>query len=67
MWYKNPAVTHAKACSGYLESVLEKRYAIRKMLSAPKKNWSIVSACHAGLLADHQTPVGSDSIIYSIF
>ena len=32
-----------------------------------KMNWMIVSACHAGSLADNRTPVGSGPTIYSIF
>ncbi len=30
-------------------------------------NWPLVSACHAGLLADNPTPVGSGEIIYAYF
>jgi hypothetical protein len=48
-------------------SVLEKRYKTRKQPGALKKNRPLVSACHAGLLADNQTPVGSGSIIYASF
>jgi len=40
-------------------SVLEKRHTRRKQPNALKTNWPIVSVCHAGRLADHQTPVGS--------
>jgi hypothetical protein len=46
-------------------SVLEKRYKTRKQPGALKKNRPLVSACHAGLLADNRTPVGSCSSIYA--
>jgi hypothetical protein len=36
----------------------EKRDTIRKQPGALKTNWPILSACHAGRLADHRTPVG---------
>jgi hypothetical protein len=31
------------------------------------KKWPLVSACHAGRLGDHQTPVGSGEIICTFF
>ncbi len=40
-------------------SVLENRDTSRKQPGALKTNWPILSACHAGCLADHWTPVGS--------
>src|SRR5215813_10419270 len=40
-------------------SVLETRDTTRKKQSALKTNWPNVSACHAGRLGDHPTPVGS--------
>jgi hypothetical protein len=40
-------------------SVLETRDKIRKQPGALQISWPIVSACHAGRLADHPTPVGS--------
>jgi hypothetical protein len=40
-------------------SVLEKQVTIRKQPGALNTNWPIVSACHAGRLGDHPTPVGS--------
>jgi hypothetical protein len=45
-------------------SVLEKRYTMRKQPGALKTNWPFVSACHAGRLGDHPTPVGSVKTIY---
>ena len=35
-----------------------------KLRSPEQKKWLIVAACHAGMLADHRTPVGSAEIIY---
>src|SRR5215831_14926778 len=43
-------------------SVLENRYIRRKQLSILETNWSILSACHAGCLVNHPTPVGSVSL-----
>ena len=40
-------------------SVLENRYTIKIRSSILETNWSSLSACHAGCLADHPTPVGS--------
>ena len=39
--------------------VLEKRDKRRKQSGTLKAKWSILSACHADLLGDHPTPVGS--------
>jgi hypothetical protein len=45
-------------CDGYLDHpFLEKRYKTRKQSSDLKMNWPLLPACHAGLLADNQTPV----------
>jgi hypothetical protein len=48
-----------EVCWLFGPSVLEKRYKTRKQPSALKKNRPLVSACHAGLLGDDRTPVGS--------
>ena len=55
-------------CDGYLDHpFLEKRYKTRKQSSDLKMNWPLLSACHAGLLADNQTPVGSVRLFICIF
>jgi hypothetical protein len=49
-----------KCCAGYLGHLLvEIGYQIRKPPHAMKMNWLQVSACHADLLGDNRTPVGS--------
>ena len=37
----------------------------RKQLCVVKMNWMIESACHAGMLGDNRTPVGSVEYLYS--
>ena len=55
-------------CAGYVgQPSLNKRCRTRKQSCIVKANWLFVSACHAGLLADNQTPVGSGEIIYAFF
>jgi hypothetical protein len=45
---------------GYVgQSSLHKRRSTRKQPCVVKMNWPLLPACHAGRLADHQTPVGS--------
>jgi hypothetical protein len=48
-------------------SVLEKRYKTRRQLGALKKSRPLVSACHAGLLGDNRTPVGSARLFVQLF
>ena len=38
-----------------------------KLHSPDQKKWLTVAACHAGMLGDNRTPVGSAEIIYVIF
>jgi len=47
-------------CAGYLEHpFFHKRRRSLKQLYKLKMNWPLLSACHAGRLGDHPTPVGS--------
>ena len=38
---------------------MQKRYTSSKQPHILKTNWRLVTACRAGLLADHRTPIGS--------
>src|SRR5690242_17199837 len=56
--------------TGYLaHPFLNKQCSTRKQPYTLQANWPLVAACHAGMLADNRTPVGSVYIIYkySIF
>ncbi|TMD26214.1 MAG: hypothetical protein E6J04_18330 [Chloroflexi bacterium] len=47
-------------CTGYLaHPFLNKQRSTRKQPYALQANWPLVAACHAGLLGDNRTPVGS--------
>ncbi len=54
------APRYQEACAGYLEDLFLKTQRGEGRTEQMKgKKWPAVSACHAGLLADHRTPVGS--------
>ena len=54
-------------CAGYLDHPFPETIPMQNTTRVPKTNWQMVSACHAGRLADHQTPVGSAEFIYLVF
>jgi hypothetical protein len=54
-----PSMTRV-GCAGYFgHQCLKKGYKPGKQPDALKMHWLPVSACHAGLLADHRTPISA--------